>query len=48
MSASRKLLIHERVVAKQPNGQCPNSGRHQKEVHPAERETLMALLELIV
>ncbi len=39
---------HESVVAKQRNGQCPHSGRHQTEVNPAEREALMAMLELIV
>ena len=35
-------------VRKQRNGQCPNSGRHQKEVNPAEREALMAVLEFLV
>ena len=35
-------------VRKQQNGQCPHSDRHQKEVNPAERETLMAMFELIV
>jgi hypothetical protein len=36
-----------RFVRKQQNGQCPHSDRHQKEVNPAEREALMAMLELI-